>query len=259
MPSSLDKYDVSLILPAYNEAATIVQTVSQAFEYFRGRGLRAQVIVSADGNDGTREKIREMALSTPGLCVVGSPERGGKGKGIRRGMAIAEGTFVGFADADNKVPIEEYSKVELLLKSGAAVVIGSRAHPDAEIVRRQPLYRRLGSRAFKTCIRTLIGLPDVSDSQCGFKFFPLSIGKRIFEIQKVDGYMYDVEILLIANRLGHRIHEVPVRWRDDGDSRLDLVRGNIQNVLDILKIAAMHRDLTPVTSPSSAASPANVS
>jgi dolichyl-phosphate beta-glucosyltransferase len=81
------------------------------------------------------------------------------------------------------------------------------------------------------------------DTQCGFKFFPLGVARVLFERQRIDGYMYDVEILVLAHRLGYRIHEVPIRWRDDGDSRLQLLRGNLQNMRDLLRIRWMHRGM----------------
>ena len=85
-------------------------------------------------------------------------------------------------------------------------------------------------------MRNVTGLRAISDTQCGFKFFQHDVAKQIFAMQRIDGYMYDVEILLLAQRLGLEIHEIPIRWRDDGDSRLDLVRGNLRNVKDIFRI-----------------------
>ena len=86
-----------------------------------------------------------------------------------------------------------------------------------------------------------VGLPGVNDSQCGFKFFQRAAAKELFRRQRIDSYMADVEILAIAQRLGYRIRQVPVRWRDDADSRLDLVAGNLRNVRDIFRISLAHR------------------
>jgi dolichyl-phosphate beta-glucosyltransferase len=168
--------------------------------------------------------------------VIGGPERRGKGRGIREAVRIAQGQFVGFADADNKVPIDELDKVMPLLEQGCAVVIGSRALDRSLIERAQPLYRRLGSRVFAISMRLATGLRTISDTQCGFKFFQHDAAKEIFSHQKIDGYMFDVAILILARHFGMSIHEVPIRWRDDGDSRLDLVSGNLRNVRDIFRI-----------------------
>jgi hypothetical protein len=85
-------------------------------------------------------------------------------------------------------------------------------------------------------MQTVVGLPGIHDSQCGFKFFQSAAAKRIFARQRIDGYMFDVEILALAQKFRYRIEQVPIRWRDDGDSRLDLVRGNLRNVIDIFRI-----------------------
>jgi hypothetical protein len=84
-------------------------------------------------------------------------------------------------------------------------------------------------------------LPGINDSQCGFKFFQCAAARELFRRQKIDSYMADVEILAIARRLGYRIRQVPIRWRDDADSRLDLIAGNLRNVRDILRIGLEHR------------------
>lgn len=228
--------DISLILPAYNEAKTIVGTVREASRYFQSRSLTSQIIVSADGNDGTRERARELATEIPGLLVLGSPQRSGKGKGIRLGVEQATGAIIGFADADNKVPIEEFDKFLPLLRAQADFVIGTRGRAESKIEKPQPLYRQLGGRAFYFVMQSLVGLPGVADTQCGFKFFRHGLAKAVFAIQEIDGYMYDVEIIALALRMGATLKQVPIRWRDDADSRLDLVSGNIQNMKDIFRI-----------------------
>ena len=231
--------DITIILPAYNERARIVETLRETSRYFEARRLRAELIVAADGADGTRECAAEMARQDRRIRVLGEERRRGKGLAVREAVAIASGRWVGYVDADNKVPIEEFARLEPHLRAGCEVVIGSRALPGARIERPQPLYRRLGSKGFRRFMQMLVGLPGVSDSQCGFKFFQRHAARRLFACQKIDGYMFDVEILALAQRFGYRIVEVPVRWRDDGDSRLELVRGNWRNLRDILRIRRM--------------------
>jgi dolichyl-phosphate beta-glucosyltransferase len=228
--------DVSLILPAYNEAHAIAGAIAEARGYFQARGLAAEIIVAADGGDGTRELVRELAVNDPALKAIGHRERAGKGRGVREGVALAAGAIIGYADADRKVPIEEFAAVEPWLSQGFEVVLGSRALAASRVERRPPLYRRMGSRGFAVFMQAVVGLPGIFDTQCGFKFFSRGAAKRVFSHQRVDGYMFDVEILAIAQRLGYRIKEVPVRWRDDGDSRLDLVSGNLRNVRDLFRI-----------------------
>jgi dolichyl-phosphate beta-glucosyltransferase len=231
---------VSLILPAYNEVARIAATVAEARAYFESRGSRYEIIVAADGDDGTRELVAEMGRTDPALKVIGSRERRGKGFGVRQGVMLAEGELIGFVDADNKTPITELDRFEPCLREGYDVVIGSRRMHGAYIERSQSWYRRLGSRGFNLFVRAVVGLQDVPDTQCGFKFFQRQAALDLFGRQRIDGYMFDVELLFLARRAGYRIAQVPVRWRDDGDTRLDLLSGNIRNVIDIFRIRFGH-------------------
>jgi len=228
--------DISLILPAYNEAGTITATLKEAAGYFRARSRTYEIIVSADGDDGTRERAREFSRNDSSIRVIGEPARRGKGKGIREGVMLATGDVIGFADADNKVPVAEFDKLEGYLLDEYDVVIGSRGMAGSRIERAQPWYRRAGSRGFGVFMHAVVGLPDIKDTQCGFKFFRGHVAKDLFSRQRIDGYMFDVEILSLAQGLGYCIKEVPVVWRDDADSRLQLVSGNLRNALDIFKI-----------------------
>ncbi len=234
---------ISLVIPAYNEASRIQTTVREALEYFAGKRQACEIIVSADGTDGTREAAQTLAAAHPQIRVIGSPERGGKGRGIRQAVQLATGDVIGFSDADNKTPISEFDVIEPLLRAGREVVIGSRGMRGSRIERAQPLYRRVGSRGFALFMQTAVGLPGIVDTQCGFKFFQGDVARDLFRRQRIDGYMFDVEILYIARQRGYRIEEVAVRWRDDGDSRLNLVAGNLRNMRDILGIRWRHRQL----------------
>ncbi len=227
---------LSLILPAFNEATSIRTTLAETTEYLRGRGYSYQIIVAADGDDGTRERAREFADGDPAVQIIGQPERGGKGRGIREGVGLASGRIIGFVDADNKVPISEFDKIEPWLRQGYDIVIGSRALESSQIDRRQPWYRRLGSQGFYRFMQAVVGIPGIADTQCGFKFFRASVAQTLFSRQRIDGYMFDIEVLALAQRFGYRIKEVPIRWSDDADSRLSLVSGNIRNAIDVFKI-----------------------
>jgi dolichyl-phosphate beta-glucosyltransferase len=227
---------LSLIIPAYNEARRISETLASVRSYLDGLGLDFEVIVAADGEDGTRERAAEAAAGDPRVIVIGHRERRGKGRGVREAMALTRGRIVGYVDADDKTPIEDLEKVWPWLEQGFHVVIGSRAMPESRVEVSQPLYRRLGSRVFALFMHLTLGLRHVRDTQCGFKFFQGDVGRLLFAQQRVDGYMFDIEVLFLAALYGYRVREVGVRWRDDRDSRLDLVAGNWRNLLDVLRI-----------------------
>src|ERR1035437_8481496 len=179
--------EISLILPAYNEARVIPVTIGEAVGYFASRGLTYQIIVAADGTDGTREIVREMAASNPALHATGSDARRGKGLGIREAVAVATGKIIGYADADNKVPIQDFDMFRPMLAAGVEVVMGSR-RSGATIEKAQPLYRRVGSLGFYWFMQTMVGLSGIRDTQCGFKFFQHAVAKELFRRQKIDGY-----------------------------------------------------------------------
>jgi dolichyl-phosphate beta-glucosyltransferase len=231
-----DRPRLTLILPAYNEVRRIAHTIQEVKTHCDSRGYTHEIIVSADGDDGTRELVAGMARSDPTLKVIGGVERRGKGYGVRQGVALALGHIIGFVDADNKTPIDEFDKVEPWLRDGYEVVIGSRGLRESQIEEPQPLYRRVGAKGFGLLMHAVVGLHDIIDTQCGFKFFQRHAALELFGRQQIDGYMFDVEILCLAQQAGYRIAQVPVRWRDDGDSRLALLRGNVRNVIDLFRI-----------------------
>ncbi|HOW58711.1 MAG TPA: glycosyltransferase family 2 protein [Candidatus Omnitrophota bacterium] len=231
-----DQVDLTLILPAYNEVKSIGQTLAEARAYLDRQGLTYEIIVSADGTDGTRELVGDLAATDSRLRVIGSPERKGKGHGVRQAVFLAKGEIIGFVDADNKTPVTELKKVLPCFGQGYDIVIGSRGLKTAQIIQRQPFYRRLGAFGFRLFMWGVTGLWSICDTQCGFKFFKRDVALDLFQRQKIDGYMFDVEILYLAQQANYRLKQVGVAWKDDGDSRLVLVGGNIRNFLDVLKI-----------------------
>ncbi|HUB26566.1 MAG TPA: dolichyl-phosphate beta-glucosyltransferase [Tepidisphaeraceae bacterium] len=230
---------LSLIVPAYNEVRRIAATLESMRSFLDSRKMSWEIIVSADGEDGTREAAAAWGKDEARLRIIGSPQRLGKGRGIREGVNRAAGQIIGFVDADYKTPIEEIEKILPALSGGYDLAIGSRKVGDSRIEVSQPLYRRAGSAAFHFVMGTLLGLRDIRDTQCGFKFFQREAAKTIFGIQRIDGYMFDVEILRLARLIGYRIKEVGVRWRDDGDSRYAPISGTIKNARELLRIRMM--------------------
>jgi glycosyltransferase involved in cell wall biosynthesis len=227
---------LSLIIPAYNEAATIRHTIQRCQEYLDQQTYAYEIIVAADGNDGSRDIVAGLSARDSRVQVFGSSDRGGKGKAVRCGVARSRGQIIGFADADYKTPVEELAKVLPWFHDGYDIVIGSRAVAGCQIRQRQPWYRRIGSWAFGVGMRTVTGLHGIRDTQCGFKFFRRAVARDLFSRQQIDSYMFDVEILILAQASCYRVKEIGVVWQDDGDSRLQLVAGNWRNFKDVLRI-----------------------
>lgn len=227
---------LSVVVPAYNEARSIGATLAAMRSFLDQQAYTYEVIVAADGDDDTPQVVEALMQHWPHLHLSAERGRHGKGHGVRRGMRAATGQVVGFVDADNKTPIDELPRLLPWLTEGFEIVIGSRALAESRIEVRQPLYRQLGSRVFALGMRLIVGLPQIHDTQCGFKFFTRHAATEIFGRTRIDGYMCDVEILWLAQKLGYPVKEVGIRWRDDGDSRLDLVRGNARNLAELLRI-----------------------
>jgi dolichyl-phosphate beta-glucosyltransferase len=240
---------LSIVVPAYNEVQRIAQTLRDMQRFLDDKGYSYEIIVSADGTDGTREAAAEMAKSDPRIIVIGSPERGGKGRGVREGVLRARGQFVGNVDADYKTPIDQVERMLPYLQSGYEVVIGSRRAEGTLIEKHQPLYRRLGSKGFAFVMRALVGLHGINDTQCGFKFYSRRAAIALFSKQKIDGYMFDVEILRLAKLDNMTIKEVGVRWADDGDTRYNPIGGTIKNAKELLRIRFMRYDDVAIASP----------
>ena len=85
-------------------------------------------------------------------------------------------------------------------------------------------------------MRPLVGLRGIGDTQCGFKFFRAAVAHDLFSRQRIDGYMFDVEVLSLAVRSGYKVKEIGVQWQDDGDTRLRLISGNWKNLKDLFRI-----------------------
>jgi dolichyl-phosphate beta-glucosyltransferase len=232
---------VSVIVPAYDEAARIVQTVKEVGDYLARCVGSHEIIVCADGGDGTAELVRDLALHDRTLTLIAEAKRRGKGHAVRRGVQAARGEIVGFVDADNKTAIDQFDRFAHELGAGFDLAIGSRRLAGSTVERSPAGSRRLGSAIFGVLLRVLFDLADIPDTQCGFKFFRRPAALDLFGRQTVDGYMFDVEILHLARQAGYRIAQVPVRWRDDGDSRFDPFIGSLRNVADLLRIRFVHR------------------
>jgi len=237
LPTSL-----SIVIPAYNECERLPPTLDRILRYLGDREGTAEILVCDDGSTDGTSAVAERILAAQDRTswrVLPAARNEGKGAAVRRGVLAAAGESILFSDADLSTPIEEIRKLEAALSGGADVAIGSRGRPDSEVEVSQPFYREMMGRVFNTIVRTAL-VHGICDTQCGFKLFRREAARRVFERAKANGLAFDVEILLLARRLGYRIEEVPVRWIDSPDSRVTLVGGPISMLLDLLRIRVRH-------------------
>jgi len=228
--------DLSVVIPAYNESARLPRSLERVHEYLKGLARDFELLVVDDGSrDGTAEVAAQM-LSPLGKRgrVLRHHQNLGKGASVRNGMLAARGSRVLFSDADLSTPIEEVEKLERALDGGAGIAIGSRSVDRRLIEQRQSLARDMTGRLFNLVVR-LCAVRGIGDTQCGFKLFTRDVVGPVFERTRLDRFGFDVEVLAIAQRLGIRIAEVPVRWRDRPGSRVTLVQGG-RAFLDPLRV-----------------------
>jgi glycosyltransferase involved in cell wall biosynthesis len=213
---------LSIVIPAYNEENRLPATLARVKEFLRrGSWTFTEILVVDDGSaDGTAALARGA-----GARVVANPGNRGKGYSARHGMLEACGEWILLTDADLSTPIEEIEKLcKAAEAAGAAAAIGSRALNRALVGTHQSLPRELMGRTFNLVMRLVTGLP-FRDTQCGFKLFEGRAAREIFRRQLLDGFGFDVEVLVIARDLGYRVVEVPVRWNDVRGTKVSLVRG----------------------------------
>ncbi|MFA6111443.1 MAG: dolichyl-phosphate beta-glucosyltransferase [Candidatus Latescibacterota bacterium] len=236
--------DLSIVVPAYNEVARIGVTLERTLAFLAERPWSCEVIVVDDGSvDGTLSRAAEyVGRSHPVRCVANDRNRG-KGFAVRHGVAEATGRFIGFMDADYKTDVAGLDLVMPLLEEGWDAVIGDRTLSSTRIVVARRRFRQWGSLAFRQLVHRLVGLGQFGDTQCGFKFFRAEVARDLFARQRIDGFMFDVEILLLAARLGYRVRPVPVTWSDDPDSRFNPVTGAVRDLAELLRIRWHHRRL----------------
>lgn len=214
---------LSLIIPAYNEASRLPETLALVRDWIERQGFTVEVLVVDDGStDATLAVVEAFSKRCPAVRLIKNEKNKGKGGVVKQGMLEAAGEWRLFMDADSATPVDQIKRL-LAFTSTHEVIIGSRyLHPES-IKIKQPLKRRIPSRAVNRLIQFAF-LPGIKDTQCGFKLFSAEAAQTIFSRQRVHGWLFDVEILTIARQLGYAIKEVPVDWYDAKDSKLRAMR-----------------------------------
>lgn len=230
---------ISVVIPAFNEAGKISRDIGEAARFAeKHREYEWEFLIVDDGSkDDTAKQARIAADRVGGAHfeVLQYGKNRGKGYAVRYGIQQATGEIVGFVDAGLCVPFHYIIDAVKMIQSGHDLAIASRRLRLARIVQAQPLYRRLGSRVFGSVARKLMGV-KVTDTQCGFKFYSAAASREIYSRVKTDGFMFDIEALLIARQLDFRCGEFAVEWSNDSDTRYHPVTGTMRNFRELLQI-----------------------
>ncbi len=227
---------IAVVVPAFNEEQRLPATLGEIVEYFAGREESAEIIVVDDGSlDGTGKVIDEWSSRHSQVRSIRFPVNRGKGAAVRAGVLASTAPRVLFTDADGATPIEELARLWAALDGGADIAIGSRAKRGRDVTVTAKWHRRFIGRVFHRLVETL-AVTGFADTQCGFKLFTEAAAHELFSIQQVDGFGFDVEILLAAKTRGYRVEEVPVNWIHQPGSKISLVTTAARMALDLVRI-----------------------
>ena len=234
----MKNYYLSIIIPAYNEEKKIGRDIREAFNYLKKNKILGEVIVSTDGvTDDTNKIVRTLMNEFPDLILLTKKKKIGKGAAIKRGVFLAKGKYIMFADAGLCVPFKFIDSGIKKLEEGYDLALGDRADKSALIKYRQPLYRRIGSKVFGLIIKYALGLPShIKDTQCGFKIYKHDVAKRLFKDLKTPTMMFDLEHILRAKKYNYKIATFPIEWSNDPDTKFSPMSGTIKNFKETYNI-----------------------
>lgn len=236
--------ELSVIVPAYNEAQRIGPSLASILGYLRAQPYSWELLIVDDGSrDETAAVVATAIEGEPAARLISYQPNRGKGYAVRTGILAATGAQVVFLDADLSTPPEEIANARQYLNDGYDMVVGSRALPDSKIEMRPPPLRRFGTSIFNLVKHLLVGLWQISDTQCGFKAYRQSAVRPLYERSVIDRFMFDVEILYLAERKHLKIHEMPVRWADAAGSKVRFFEGLVNMFKDLVRIRWVHRDV----------------
>ena len=227
--------DVSIVIPAYDEALRLPHAIRDLRTFLDAYSLSAEVLVVQNGSRDATLQVAELAAAEdPRFRVLDLGQRRGKGLAVRAGVLQARGRLVLFCDADFSMPVEQLDRIVNALEHGADVAIASREVRGSRRIG-EPPHRHLMGRVFNLVVRAL-AVPRIEDTQCGFKGFKQVVALDLFSRQRIEGWAFDVEILMLAHRRGYRIVEVPITWVYDPASRVSAARDTLRMVREILMI-----------------------
>ena len=225
---------LSIVLPAHNEEQRLPQTLLQLNEFIKNQPYGVEiVIVENASSDRTLEIAREFAEKNKNVLVI-HEERPGKGLAVKQGMLAASGDFRFFCDVDFSMPVDQIPRFLPPQLNGVDIAIASREAKGA-VRYDEPLYRHFVGRIFNMMVWVL-ALPGINDTQCGFKCFSAEASNRLFPLQTIDGWTFDVEILAIAKKLGYKIVEIPVPWYYQPQSKVRVVRDFMRTFKELIKV-----------------------
>jgi dolichyl-phosphate beta-glucosyltransferase len=214
--------DVSIIIPAYNEANRIERALIPAIQYLKKQSYSSEIIVVSDGsNDETKAVTEKHKNEFENINIIEYFPNKGKGYAVKTGMINANGKYRLFMDADYAVPVDYIENFLNEIYKGYDIVIGSRVNEQSEIIKHQSFFREKLAKGFNLLQRVVLGLP-IKDTQCGFKLFTSDTAEKLFKSISLNCSYFDAELLYIAYKNKFKIKEIGVKWSHDNETRLPI-------------------------------------
>lgn len=229
---------LSVVIPAYREGERIGRNLLEIDKYLKGKSYTYEIVVVEDGSpDNTAEIARNYALQIPHLRVIDNAENRGKGSVVRQGLLEAKGQYRVFLDADGSTSITHLDTFLPKFDEGYDVVIGSRDIPGAFIQVHQQRWKEIFGDMGNWAIRIVLGLWRYPDTQCGFKMLTAEAAEAVASRMVVDRFGFDYELIALAEALGFKVTQLPVRWMNEEGSTVKLTgpNGYIQVLIDLFK------------------------
>ena len=241
----MSQFLLTVVIPSYNEMGNLQKGILNKIQrYLDRQPYNYEVIVVDDGSsDDSRDFIKKFTKEEKQFHLIEN-SHSGKAGAVTTGMLAAKGDYILFTDMDQATPIEELEKVMPFIQKGFDVVIGSRSGNR----KGAPLTRKIMAKSMMILRSVIVGLPEITDTQCGFKLFTKDEAKRIFEkvkdshhgFKKIHGSSvtagFDIELLFIAKKMGLKIKEVPVSWLYVETRRVSPIKDSVEGFFELFKI-----------------------
>lgn len=232
----------SIVIPVYNEERQVAQAMQRINAFLSLKNCAWECFIVSDGSTDQTTQIVKNSIEQnkyQNFKLIAFEKNQGKGAVVRAGMLAARGDYILMTDVDLSAPIKEMDKLILAIDEGADIAIGSRAVKAAGADVRQSFKRRVSGRIFNLAVQLAI-LKGIKDTQCGFKCFKKSVACKLFGMQKLDGFSFDVEILYLAKKMGYSIKEVAVMWSQGQESKISFLRDTFRMLRDLFRIKNFH-------------------
>jgi dolichyl-phosphate beta-glucosyltransferase len=225
---------LTVLIPTYNEEKLIDDTLEMVSNFLKSKEYSWEIVVS---DDGSRDKTTEIInrIKKNNIKLVSNPKNQGKGAALRQGIKAAAGKYVIFMDADLSVPLKYVDQFVAKFRDGSEVVIASRRVTGAKIEVHQPWHRETLGKGYTKLTQIITGV-KIADFTCGFKGFSKTAAKKIFGNSIIDRWAYDSEIMFLAKKYGYEVVQVPIIWKNRGDTRVKLRSVILESFLDLLKV-----------------------